>query len=540
MSFGYSVGDFLGGANLTYRLIRTLSDSRGACAEYQEAVTELRLMEDAFIQAGNLVRSNMFTRDVINGVACIVLSSAEIIEKFFDRTQDLQRRLGHGRNHIESSWSKVGWQFFGKDELRTLKKQLHERLTSINTLIATASYRIEMPPAVTQYEDKSIEDGMNDDAKTEKRQSPGSLSISQWQEDPSTSTGVTPSTAGSQETVQALPIIRSLEIGQNLRSCAHSPNGNTSTSQNKNGFLNFQDNVSLVHTTPPPDLPVSLVVEESRDLEVKLEAAIPTRGVAEKAAAERLAKDIQEQKRLLEEMKSWTEEVEMSHRVKTQTDVATPRRETKSQAELEREIRAKVTAGDYAATTDAQLKEKKEVRKGAAEAKAKETKAPIRFKDAVGRKFSFPYHLAQTWQGMEDLIKQAFLHVDVIGPHVRAGHYDLIGPDGEIILPQVWDKVIKPDWAVTMHMWPMGQRPPLSQMERRSIPAPFTGLFPVRQQPPPPVGALTQRPKKPLGVLQWIGGSRGKLDRKVPVRAKQEVSLLPNQYEKPLVEVVQP
>lgn len=53
------------------------------------------------------------------------------------------------------------------------------------------------------------------------------------------------------------------------------------------------------------------------------------------------------------------------------------------------------------------------------------------------------------------MIKQAFLHVDVIGPHVQQGHYDLIGPNGEIILPQVWETMIEPDWAITMHMWPM-------------------------------------------------------------------------------------
>src|SRR5690606_3657841 len=33
----------------------------------------------------------------------------------------------------------------------------------------------------------------------------------------------------------------------------------------------------------------------------------------------------------------------------------------------------------------------------AAEEKKKAEKAPIRFKDAVGRKFSFPFHLCQTW-----------------------------------------------------------------------------------------------------------------------------------------------
>jgi hypothetical protein len=61
---------------------------------------------------------------------------------------------------------------------------------------------------------------------------------------------------------------------------------------------------------------------------------------------------------------------------------------------------------------------------------------------------------------MEELIKQAFLHVDVIGPHVHQGHYDLVGPDGEIILPQVWETMVQPDWAITMHMWPMPEPPP--------------------------------------------------------------------------------
>ena len=56
---------------------------------------------------------------------------------------------------------------------------------------------------------------------------------------------------------------------------------------------------------------------------------------------------------------------------------------------------------------------------------------------------------------MEELIRQAFLHVDIIGPHVQAGHYDLLGPEGEIILPQAWESYIEPDMAITMHMWPM-------------------------------------------------------------------------------------
>lgn len=57
-------------------------------------------------------------------------------------------------------------------------------------------------------------------------------------------------------------------------------------------------------------------------------------------------------------------------------------------------------------------------------------------------------------QGMEELIKKSFPPVEVVGPHVMEGRYDLIGPDGEIILPSVWEKVVQPDWAITMRMWP--------------------------------------------------------------------------------------
>ena len=37
---------------------------------------------------------------------------------------------------------------------------------------------------------------------------------------------------------------------------------------------------------------------------------------------------------------------------------------------------------------------------------------------------------------------------------MQAGHYDLIGPHGEIILPQVWEVTVEPDWQITMILWP--------------------------------------------------------------------------------------
>lgn len=85
---------------------------------------------------------------------------------------------------------------------------------------------------------------------------------------------------------------------------------------------------------------------------------------------------------------------------------------------------------------------------------------------------------------MEELIRQAFLHVDVIGPHVAEGHYDLVGPHGEIILPQVWETMIEPDWVITMHMWPIPEPPPKAE---EPPPEPAVEVPPPPPPPTPPV-----------------------------------------------------
>lgn len=78
---------------------------------------------------------------------------------------------------------------------------------------------------------------------------------------------------------------------------------------------------------------------------------------------------------------------------------------------------------------------------------------------------------------MEELIKQAFQSGNVIGPLVQRGMFHLIGPHGEIIPPQVWDKIIEPDWQITMVMWPPEWKDnsgPI-QPSRRSTRPPLTG-----------------------------------------------------------------
>jgi hypothetical protein len=113
---------------------------------------------------------------------------------------------------------------------------------------------------------------------------------------------------------------------------------------------------------------------------------------------------------------------------------------------------------------------------------------------------------------MEELIKQAFLQVETLGPHVQEGHYDLIGPNGEIILPSVWEKVVEPDWAITMTMWPIEKMPPPrmpgpgGKIPMHGGPIGGRGPLPGRagkggpMPMPPPFGGLGKDGRVPEGV----------------------------------------
>lgn len=126
----------------------------------------------------------------------------------------------------------------------------------------------------------------------------------------------------------------------------------------------------------------------------------------------------------------------------------------KAKEEAEKKLAESEKAHKEAEKKAKELEEEKEKNKPTPD----QLKAPIKFKDAIGRKFSFPWHLCKTWRGMEGLIKQAFMHIDLIGDQVHQGMYDLKGPDDEIILPQVWETVVKPNWEISMHMWPVEKK----------------------------------------------------------------------------------
>jgi hypothetical protein len=56
---------------------------------------------------------------------------------------------------------------------------------------------------------------------------------------------------------------------------------------------------------------------------------------------------------------------------------------------------------------------------------------------------------------MEELIKEAFSGSGgFIDARIENGQYDLIGPNGEIILPKIWETSVEPGWAVSIDIWP--------------------------------------------------------------------------------------
>ncbi|KAK3378965.1 hypothetical protein B0T24DRAFT_694254 [Lasiosphaeria ovina] len=124
-----------------------------------------------------------------------------------------------------------------------------------------------------------------------------------------------------------------------------------------------------------------------------------------------------------------------------------------------------------------------------------EPQAPIVFRDALGRRFKFPYEICKEWHDMECHIRDAFMHVEVVGPHVQQGHYDLLKA-GEVVLPKFWGATIRPGDLVTMHMWPMDKLP------RPGFPMPVRGLNRHRPgfNPPMPPG-----PRMPPGLALGRG-----------------------------------
>ncbi|KAI0816764.1 hypothetical protein GGR55DRAFT_252877 [Xylaria sp. FL0064] len=455
MSFGFSVGDFIAGANLAHKLIRVMTETRGASIEYQEALAELCGIQQVFIQITQLSRNEILPKATLNSLAQIIMPSMAIIADFLDRTKHYQTKLSQGGG-LSSSWCKVGWALYRKEELKLLHDTLHARLSAINALLAAASHfpschASTLPESVAQFQvsEESLEmtaSNYHNSAHGVHASTVDRAPVSSQDPPPAKDVplGLDPSPSSEMLVAEKMQLdgvnINGMSTISEIIQAASKARTPVPALQHDSNTLVSSNAINKNAQGPGRagqdfDSYFQRLFEKAITIQAELEA---------KARMEqKLAEEAEERLRL-----------EESIRLKAEADVREQIERARLDAERERDEERQKLAAEEAyqmqAFQDAKIKAEDFMRKSLGK-----DKAPIRFKDAVGRKFSFPFHICRTWQGMEDLINQAFLHVEVIGPHVQAGHYDLIGPNGEIILPQVWDKVIEPDWAITMHMWPM-------------------------------------------------------------------------------------
>ena len=118
---------------------------------------------------------------------------------------------------------------------------------------------------------------------------------------------------------------------------------------------------------------------------------------------------------------------------------------------------------------------------------------------------------------MEGLINQAFAHLENLADWVYNRNYDLLGPDGEIIMPQYWSETIQPDMQITMMMWPL----PETKEDENPDPTPppadgdILNLDDILNPGGGGGGGEKKRKKKgsskPSGFSMWmLGGAPGK------------------------------
>ena len=152
------------------------------------------------------------------------------------------------------------------------------------------------------------------------------------------------------------------------------------------------------------------------------------------------------------------------------------------------------------------------------------SKEAVHFKDAIGRRYNFPVEVCQSWYGISQLITQAFTHIEGLDDHVSQGRFDLVAPDGSLILPSLWNSMVRPGMEVSMTIWPLPELPqdPKALPDTQS-PAAITGLddlpdSPEEQMKKEKMKQMKQQRKKPgkstkssktLAAPDEMGGHNG-------------------------------
>ncbi|PVH77975.1 hypothetical protein DL98DRAFT_534220 [Cadophora sp. DSE1049] len=171
MSFGFSVGDILGGAKLAYGLCQSLSATKGSAREYAKLIKELDAIHKVLLQVERLRESNQLRQETLNALLFTVNTANEAMEDFMIKCKAYEDSLrpGGSGGMWKDGWMKGKWyqnadpgdsccfcfqkiigkRVFGDNsripgsrltliKIETLRKTLATMLTSVNCLVTLA------------------------------------------------------------------------------------------------------------------------------------------------------------------------------------------------------------------------------------------------------------------------------------------------------------------------------------------------------------------------------------------------------------------
>jgi hypothetical protein len=139
MSFGYSVGDFLGVLKLAIDLSTALSETRGVSVELQRLSARLESLQKAIknaIQAAkewDLAYPNPSNKDPLNALAEEHNICKRLLENFWKDSEKYTQSITNGKgSRVKREWAKIKWCMFHSDDAVALERNLEMHVKAIN------------------------------------------------------------------------------------------------------------------------------------------------------------------------------------------------------------------------------------------------------------------------------------------------------------------------------------------------------------------------------------------------------------------------
>jgi len=140
MSFGFSVGDFIAGAELVVKVVEAFSKTKGASSEYQSLVSDLNISQRTLLQLQSMQGENIFCQGTLNEIKYLVESGKKDMDEFLKRNEKYQESLrdGGSGSAVKDGIRKIGWSFSRPKVVKELRSSLQLKMNTLNVLVSAA------------------------------------------------------------------------------------------------------------------------------------------------------------------------------------------------------------------------------------------------------------------------------------------------------------------------------------------------------------------------------------------------------------------